>query len=51
LQAIGVGDEARTGQLRRRYLALMLDGLHAVAAPPLPGPAPQWEEINRRYER
>jgi hypothetical protein len=51
LQAIGVGDEARTGELRQRYLALMLDGLHTVAAPPLPGPAPQWEEINRRYER
>jgi AcrR family transcriptional regulator len=50
LQAIGVGDEARTSELRRRYLALMLDGLHAVAAAPLPGPAPQWEEINRRYE-
>lgn len=50
LQAIRVGDEARTGELRQRYLALMLDGLHTVAAAPLPGPAPQWEEINRRYE-
>jgi AcrR family transcriptional regulator len=50
LQAIGVGDEVRTSELRQRYLALMLDGLRAVAAPPLPGPAPQWEEINRRYE-
>ena len=50
LQAIRVGDEARTRQLRQRYLALMLDGLHAVAAAPLPGPAAQWEEISRRYE-
>jgi AcrR family transcriptional regulator len=50
LQAIHIGDEARTSELRVRYLALMLDGLHAVAAAPLPGPAPQWEEINRRYE-
>jgi AcrR family transcriptional regulator len=50
LQAIHISDEARTGELRRRYLALMLDGLHAVAATPLPGPAPQWEEINRRYQ-
>jgi AcrR family transcriptional regulator len=50
LQAIRVGDEARTSQLRHRYLALMLDGLHAVETAPLPGPAPQWEEINRRYE-
>lgn len=49
LQAIHIGDEARTGELRQRYLALMLDGLHAAAAP-LPGPAPQWEEINRRYD-
>ena len=50
LQAIHIGDEARTSELRQRYLALMLEGLHAVAAVPLPGPAPQWEEINRRYE-
>jgi AcrR family transcriptional regulator len=50
LQAIRLSDEARTGELRQRYLALMLDGLHAVETGPLPGPAPQWEEINRRYE-
>jgi len=50
LQAIRVSDEARTGELRQRYLALMLDGLHAVETGPLPGPAPQWDEINRRYE-
>jgi AcrR family transcriptional regulator len=50
LQAIHIGDEARTRELRQRYLALMLDGLRAVAAAPLRGPAPQWEEINRRYE-
>ncbi len=49
LQAIRVGDAGRTGQLRQRYLALMLDGLHTVAAA-LPGPAPQWEEMNRRYD-
>jgi AcrR family transcriptional regulator len=50
LQTIHIGDEARTSELRQRYLALMLDGLHVVTAAPLPGPAPQWEEINRRYE-
>jgi AcrR family transcriptional regulator len=50
LQAIRVGDTRRTDQLRRRYLALILDGLHAVAAAALPGPAPQWEEMNRRYD-
>ena len=28
LQAIHIGDEARTRELRQRYLALILDGLH-----------------------
>jgi AcrR family transcriptional regulator len=50
LQAIRVGDDARTAELRQRYLALILDGLHAVPASALPGPAPQWAEINRRYD-
>ncbi|HJZ49784.1 MAG TPA: hypothetical protein VKE41_21555 [Roseiflexaceae bacterium] len=36
-------------QLRHRYLALILDGLRAAAAP-LPGPAPHWEEMSRRYD-
>jgi AcrR family transcriptional regulator len=49
LQAIRVGEAARTGQLRQRYLALILDGLHTIAVA-LPGPAPQWEEMNRRYD-
>jgi hypothetical protein len=50
LQAVRVGDEARTDQLRQRYLTLLLDALHAIDAAPLPGPAPQWEEMNRRYK-
>jgi AcrR family transcriptional regulator len=50
LQALRVGDEARTAGLRQRYLALILDGLRAVSAPSLPGPAPHWAEINRRYD-
>lgn len=29
LQAVHVGDEQRSGQLRHRYLALLLDALHA----------------------
>ncbi|HYO29016.1 MAG TPA: helix-turn-helix domain-containing protein [Thermomicrobiales bacterium] len=49
LAAVRLGDVARTGQLRRRYLALVLDALHAPAAPPLPGPSPRWEEISRRW--
>jgi AcrR family transcriptional regulator len=50
LQAIQVGDERRTGQLRQRYLALLLDALHTSSAGPLPGPPPTWDEIGRRYE-
>jgi AcrR family transcriptional regulator len=50
LQSIRVDDPARAAQLRHRYLALFLDGLRATAAPPLPGPAPAWEEIHRRYD-
>jgi AcrR family transcriptional regulator len=50
LQAVRVSDEVRTGQLRQRYLTLLLDALHVTGAAPLPGPAPQWEEMNRRYD-
>jgi AcrR family transcriptional regulator len=50
LAAVRLGDERRTAQLRRRYLALLLDALHAPAAAPLPGPPPTWEEISRRWE-
>ena len=47
--AIRVPDPARTGELRRRYLRLLLDGLAAYPAgpgepstrPDLPGPPPQ----------
>jgi hypothetical protein len=48
LQAVQVRDPHRTGQLRHRYLALLLDALHAPSAP-LPGPPPSWDEISRRY--
>ncbi|SRR5579875_1942977 len=51
LQAIHLGDEQRTGQLRLRYLALMLDALHNVSGAALPGPPPSWEEIARMYDR
>jgi AcrR family transcriptional regulator len=50
LAAVRVADEGRTRQLRHRYLALLLDALHAPAATPLPGPPPSWEEISRRWE-
>ena len=48
LQSVRVGDQRRTSQLRHRYLALLLDGLHLTAAP-LPGPAPRWREISGRF--
>jgi AcrR family transcriptional regulator len=51
LQAVQVGDERRTAQLRHRYLALLLDGLRHPSAPPLPGPPPTVDEVSRRYER
>lgn len=49
LQAIRVGDERRTVELRRRYLALIFDALRTPSAAPLPGPAPNWDEISGRY--
>ena len=48
--AVRIGDPERTLQLRRRYLALLLDALHMPGAPPLPGPPPSWLELTRRWE-
>jgi AcrR family transcriptional regulator len=50
LAAVRVADEERTRQLRRRYLALVLDAIHASSGSPLPGPAPSWEELGLRWE-
>jgi AcrR family transcriptional regulator len=51
LQAIRLGDQRRTGQLRHRYLALVLGALRLPpAAGPLPGPPPTPEELRRRYD-
>jgi AcrR family transcriptional regulator len=50
LAAVRVLDRERTRQLRHRYLALLLDGLHHPSAPPLPGPAPSWREISERWD-
>jgi len=50
LQAVQVGDPQRAGQLRHRYLALLLDALHTSAAAPLPGPPPNWDEISHRWD-
>jgi AcrR family transcriptional regulator len=52
MAAIRGVDEQRTRELRRRYLALLLDAIHSPAATtPLPGPAPTWEEINARWTK
>ena len=48
--AVRIGDEERTHQLRRRYLALLLDALRVPLGSPLPGPPPSWGEISRRWE-
>jgi hypothetical protein len=49
LAAVRLGDPQRTARLRHRYLALVLESLHARSRAPLPGPAPAWEEINGRW--
>lgn len=49
LSAVRVGDAHRTAQLRRRYLALILDALRARPAEALPGPPPTPDEISRRW--
>jgi AcrR family transcriptional regulator len=50
LASLRVPDAHRTRQLRHRYLTLLLDALNAPSAAPLPGPAPSWEEIRRRWQ-
>jgi AcrR family transcriptional regulator len=49
--AISLGDAGRTRQLRRRYLAVILDGLRAGAGGGrrLPAPPPSWSELNQRW--
>jgi AcrR family transcriptional regulator len=48
--AIRLPDPERTRQLRRRYLALLLDGLASDGAPPLPGPPPRAAELTYRWQ-
>jgi AcrR family transcriptional regulator len=49
IASVRLGDRERTVKLRRRYLALLLAGLHPPAAVKLPESAPTWEEHNQRW--
>jgi hypothetical protein len=49
LASIRLGDRERTLALRRRYLALALDGLRAHPQDALPGPAPTGDELTTRW--
>ncbi len=49
VSTIRLGSSKRTRELRRRYLALFLEGLRSSAAAPLPGPAPRSEELASRW--
>jgi AcrR family transcriptional regulator len=53
LSAVRLSDEERTRALRKRYLALFLQAMHADTAGettgPLPGPAPTWQEVGERW--
>ena len=49
LASIRLGDQARTSELRHRYLALLLEAMRGPAAAPLPGPPPTWQEITARW--
>jgi AcrR family transcriptional regulator len=51
LASIRVGDEDRRRELRRRYLALALDGLRAAPGGPLPEAAPSSDELTARWRR
>jgi AcrR family transcriptional regulator len=49
--AIRLPDRERTVVLRRRYLALAIDGMDRDDADTLPGPAPEPDELNWRWQR
>lgn len=54
ITSIKLGDEARTNQLRHRYLTLMLEAMHRSDERPgggsdLPGPPPTNDELTDRW--
>ena len=48
--AVKLTSPQRTKELRQRCLTVILDGLRAGQAGPLPGPPPTWQEINERWQ-
>lgn len=48
--AINLADRERTRQLRRRYLAVILDGLRATDRGAPPEAPPTWQEMNERWQ-
>lgn len=50
LRGVRLGDDERTADLQRRYLALMLQSMRAPGAAPLPGSPPGWAEIRERWQ-
>ncbi|MFC9692548.1 TetR/AcrR family transcriptional regulator [Kribbella sp. NPDC056951] len=52
ITSIKLGDDARTHQLRHRYLTLMLEAMHRSGEQPggeLPGPPPTVDELTDRW--
>jgi AcrR family transcriptional regulator len=49
IAAVRIGDERRTRQLRHRYLELLLCALRQAPEEPLPGPPPDWAELDERW--
>jgi AcrR family transcriptional regulator len=49
LASTRLGDLERTAELRQRFLAVIIDGLRAGSADPLPGRAPTAEEQEARW--
>jgi AcrR family transcriptional regulator len=51
MAAVQIADSAKTAKLRQRYLTLMFDALRCPKVTPLPGPSPDWQDINKRWDR
>jgi AcrR family transcriptional regulator len=49
LASVRLADPERTGQLRHRYLALLLEAMRDPSGAPLPGPPPTWQEVIERW--